>query len=125
MTVLAVVFFQDHSHQVMILVEAKGVRFAGRSSRNTALPASFALLSAPRATGRPFLLADGAGPYSLRPAPAASLSSSVWYSVRWAFTFATALPLTVAWYKAETEWLQRVRSGAYREYYARQYGARG
>ena len=41
------------------------------------------------------------------------------------FTFATALPLTVAWYKAETEWLQRVRSGAYREYYARQYGTRG
>ena len=41
------------------------------------------------------------------------------------FTFGTALPLTIRWYQTETEWLQRVRSGAYREYYARQYGGRG
>jgi dTDP-glucose 4,6-dehydratase len=40
------------------------------------------------------------------------------------FTFGTALPLTIRWYQTETEWLQRVRSGAYREYYARQYGGR-
>jgi dTDP-glucose 4,6-dehydratase len=40
------------------------------------------------------------------------------------FTFGTALPLTIRWYRTETEWLQRVRSGAYREYYARQYGGR-
>jgi dTDP-glucose 4,6-dehydratase len=38
------------------------------------------------------------------------------------FTWADALPLTVRWYQAQTQWLQRVRSGAYREYYARQYG---
>ncbi|HEV8111393.1 MAG TPA: dTDP-glucose 4,6-dehydratase [Planctomycetota bacterium] len=41
------------------------------------------------------------------------------------FTFEKALPLTVRWYRTETEWLQRVRSGAYREYYARQYGGPG
>jgi dTDP-glucose 4,6-dehydratase len=40
------------------------------------------------------------------------------------FTFETALPLTIRWYQTETEWLQRVRSGAYRDYYARQYGGR-
>jgi dTDP-glucose 4,6-dehydratase len=39
------------------------------------------------------------------------------------FTFAQALPLTIRWYQSQKEWLQRVRSGAYREYYARQYGA--
>jgi len=39
------------------------------------------------------------------------------------FTFAEALPLTIRWYQTQKEWLQRVRSGAYREYYARQYGA--
>jgi dTDP-glucose 4,6-dehydratase len=38
------------------------------------------------------------------------------------FTWAEALPLTVRWYQAQGQWLQRVRSGAYREYYARQYG---
>ena len=38
------------------------------------------------------------------------------------FTFGTALPLTIRWYQAQSGWLQRVRSGAYREYYARQYG---
>jgi dTDP-glucose 4,6-dehydratase len=39
------------------------------------------------------------------------------------FDFETALPLTVAWYLAQNEWLQRVRSGAYQDYYARQYGS--
>jgi len=38
------------------------------------------------------------------------------------FTFAEALPLTIRWYQGNGAWLQRVRSGAYREYYARQYG---
>jgi len=38
------------------------------------------------------------------------------------FPFERALPLTVAWYRTHPEWLQRVRSGAYLEYYARQYG---
>jgi dTDP-glucose 4,6-dehydratase len=39
------------------------------------------------------------------------------------FSFAEALPLTIRWYASNSGWLQRVRSGAYREYYARQYGA--
>jgi dTDP-glucose 4,6-dehydratase len=38
------------------------------------------------------------------------------------FTFAEALPETIRWYADHAGWLQRVRSGAYREYYARQYG---
>ena len=38
------------------------------------------------------------------------------------YTFAEALPLTIRWYQGNGAWLQRVRSGAYREYYARQYG---
>jgi dTDP-glucose 4,6-dehydratase len=39
------------------------------------------------------------------------------------FGFEQALPLTIAWYRAQSEWLQRVRNGAYREYYSRQYGS--
>jgi len=39
------------------------------------------------------------------------------------FALDQALPLTIRWYLAQSEWLQRLRSGAYREYYARQYGA--
>ena len=38
------------------------------------------------------------------------------------FTFEQALPRTIAWYQTHSLWLQRVRSGAYREYYQRQYG---
>ncbi len=38
-------------------------------------------------------------------------------------TFEVALPLTVRWYQSQHAWLQRVRNGAYREYYARQYGS--
>ena len=38
------------------------------------------------------------------------------------FTFDQALPLTIRWYQEHGPWLTRVRSGAYREYYARQYG---
>jgi dTDP-glucose 4,6-dehydratase len=38
------------------------------------------------------------------------------------FTLQRALPLTIAWYRSHPDWLQRVRDGSYREYYARQYG---
>jgi dTDP-glucose 4,6-dehydratase len=38
------------------------------------------------------------------------------------FPFERALPLTIAWYQSHPVWLQRVRDGAYRDYYARQYG---
>jgi dTDP-glucose 4,6-dehydratase len=36
---------------------------------------------------------------------------------------AEGLPLTIRWYRSHPEWLQNVRDGAYRDYYARQYGA--
>ena len=54
---------------------------------------------------------------------ASKIRAEIGWSPR--FTFETALPLTIRWYRTETEWLQRVRSGAYREYYARQYGGGG
>jgi len=38
------------------------------------------------------------------------------------FDFETALPLTIAWYQSQDGWLQRVTSGEYQAYYARQYG---
>ena len=38
------------------------------------------------------------------------------------FRFEEALPRTIAWYQSHALWMQRVRSGAYREYYERQYG---
>ncbi|MGQ0552058.1 MAG: dTDP-glucose 4,6-dehydratase [Planctomycetota bacterium] len=38
--------------------------------------------------------------------------------------FEEALPATVAWYLENREWWERVRSGAYRDYYAAQYGSR-
>jgi dTDP-glucose 4,6-dehydratase len=39
--------------------------------------------------------------------------------------FETGLKETVRWYRANPGWVARVKSGAYREYYARQYGALG
>ena len=39
-------------------------------------------------------------------------------------TFDSALRETVDWYVASTDWCDRVRSGAYLEYYDRQYGQR-
>jgi dTDP-glucose 4,6-dehydratase len=41
-----------------------------------------------------------------------------------AFTFEEALPATIEWYLGHDAWLNRVRSGAYREYYQMQYGGR-
>lgn len=40
------------------------------------------------------------------------------------YTFDEALPMTIQWYLDNDAWLQNVRSGAYREFYERQYGAR-
>ena len=38
--------------------------------------------------------------------------------------FEEALAATVAWYREHRTWWERVRSGAYREYYVKQYGVR-
>ncbi len=37
------------------------------------------------------------------------------------YTFADALPLTIRWYQSNGEWMDRLRSGEYREYYKLQY----
>ena len=37
-------------------------------------------------------------------------------------TWESGLNKTIAWYRENVGWLDRVRSGAYRDYYARQYG---
>lgn len=39
-----------------------------------------------------------------------------------AHTFEEALPRTIEWFRANQDWLNRVRSGAYRDFYATQYG---
>jgi len=39
--------------------------------------------------------------------------------------FETGLAQTIAWYRSNGAWVERVRSGAYRDYYERNYGARG
>lgn len=38
-------------------------------------------------------------------------------------TWETGLEKTIAWYRDNTRWLERTRSGAYRDYYRQQYGA--
>lgn len=37
-------------------------------------------------------------------------------------TWATGLRKTIEWYQSNPEWVERARNGAYREFYARQYG---
>ena len=41
-----------------------------------------------------------------------------------AVSFDEGLAATVEWYLQNEEWVERVRSGAYREYYRQQYGDR-
>jgi dTDP-glucose 4,6-dehydratase len=38
-------------------------------------------------------------------------------------TFESGLAATIRWYQENTEWVERARSGAYRDYYAKQYGS--
>ena len=38
-------------------------------------------------------------------------------------TWESGLRKMIEWYRSNSDWLERVRSGAYREYYARQYGS--
>ncbi|MBI5363155.1 MAG: dTDP-glucose 4,6-dehydratase, partial [Planctomycetes bacterium] len=53
-------------------------------------------------------------------------ASKIQAELGWAprFTFEDALPMTIRWYQEHSDWLLRVRSGAYRDYYAQQYGGR-
>ncbi len=62
--------------------------------------------------------------FNFHPANYAIDASKIARDLGWKprFRFAEALPLTIRWYQEHATWLQRVRSGAYREYYARQYG---
>jgi dTDP-glucose 4,6-dehydratase len=53
---------------------------------------------------------------------AAKIREELGWSPR--FTFEEALPLTIDWFRSNKGWLDRVRSGAYRDYYAKQYDAR-
>jgi dTDP-glucose 4,6-dehydratase len=41
-----------------------------------------------------------------------------------AYTFESGLRDTVAWYQQNRAWWERVRSGAYQDYYKQQYGGR-
>jgi len=40
-------------------------------------------------------------------------------------TWESGLNKTIEWYRSNTKWVERARSGAYREYYAQQYGTEG
>jgi len=50
------------------------------------------------------------------------LKSELGWRPRW--TFEAGLADTIRWYRENQEWLERVSSGAYREYFARHYGDR-
>ena len=39
--------------------------------------------------------------------------------------FERGLEMTIAWYRQNAAWVERVRSGAYRDYYAKNYEQRG
>jgi dTDP-glucose 4,6-dehydratase len=39
-------------------------------------------------------------------------------------TFESGLRKTIAWYQANRAWVEKVRSGEYRQYYERMYGRR-
>lgn len=41
-----------------------------------------------------------------------------------AFRFEEALPLTIEWYLSHRDWMERVKTGDYRDYYQQQYGSR-
>jgi len=38
--------------------------------------------------------------------------------------FETGLKATIAWYRANSEWIARVKSGEYQSYYEKNYGGR-
>ena len=52
---------------------------------------------------------------------ASKIDATLGWRPRW--TFEQALPATIEWYASQVEWLQGLRTGAYRDYYAQQYGS--
>jgi len=49
------------------------------------------------------------------------MSETGWAPV---INFEAGLPRTIEWYRANTEWIAHVKSGAYRDYYDLNYGNR-
>ena len=136
-------YVEDHCRALLLVLEKgrAGERYnVGGGSERTNLQVVERLCAALEelrpASANPALLAKGIRAYAelqrfVKDRPGhdrryAIDATKIREELGWAprFTFGTALPLTIRWYQTEKEWLQRVRSGAYREYYARQYGGR-
>jgi dTDP-glucose 4,6-dehydratase len=118
-------FVRDHCEAILAVLEKGAPGAVYNIGGNTEL-ANIALVKQVRAAlGKPASLItyvkDRPGHDRRYAIDASKIERDLGWRPR--FRFVEALPLTIRWYQTQTDWLQRVRSGAYRQYYADQYGA--
>jgi dTDP-glucose 4,6-dehydratase len=117
-------FVEDHCEAILAVLERAAVGEVYNIGGNNEFPNLDIVRLILRELGRPESLIrfvkDRPGHDRRYAIDASKIAAELGWKPR--FTFERALPLTVAWYKSHSDWLQRVRNGAYRDYYAAQYG---
>ena len=119
-------FVDDHCRGIWAVLE-KGVPGAAYNiGGNCSLPNLDVVHRILRLTGRPESLittvADRPGHDRRYALTSAKMERELGWTPQ--MDFDSGLRLTIDWYRANTEWVQRIKSGAYREYYEQNYGGR-
>jgi dTDP-glucose 4,6-dehydratase len=119
-------FVEDHARAILAVLNKGRLGESYNVSGNCSLPNLEVVKRILAATGKPESLitrvADRPGHDRRYALSAAKLEAETGFVP--AVQFEQGLADTVAWYRSNTEWVSRVRSGQYREFYQSNYGQR-
>ncbi len=119
-------FVRDHCEAILAVLEKGAAGEVYNIGGNNELPNLHLVKQVLEALGKPESLItfvkDRPGHDRRYAIDASKIRDELGWEPR--YRFSEALPLTISWYQAQSEWLQGVRSGAYRDYYQRQYETR-
>jgi len=119
-------YVEDHCHALLALLNVGRDGEIYNISGNCSLPNLEVVRRILAATGRPDSLIEYVKDRPGHDRRYALSSDKIRRETGWAprVRFEDGLAQTIRWYQENTEWVQRVKSGEYREYYARNYERR-
>jgi dTDP-glucose 4,6-dehydratase len=120
-------YVEDHCRALLSVLDRGRPGEIYNVGGNCALPNSEVIHRILRITGRPDSLLRRVQDRPGHDRRYALSSEKVMTETGWrpAVNFDDGLELTIAWYRENTEWVTRVRNGAYREFYSLNYEQRG
>ena len=120
-------FVDDHCRAIVALLEKGRPGEIYNIGGNRALPNLDVVKKILAATGKPESLLETVEDRPGHDRRYALSSEKIMRETGWSpqVEFETGLEMTIAWYRQNAAWVEHVRSGAYRDYYAKNYEQRG